>query len=716
MSTLSREIIMRAYRIALAVLVLTAAPLFGAPDVAGLAGEDEKVRFELSGSVDGKAESESALVAALAGENATAAKMARQTLFELVQQVAGGPDADAVAAALAAELDKHNLAARREICHLLSYLGTSPSAVQAVAAKLADKDLREDARMALTGMAGAQATAALVAALASADEPFKVAIINGLGEKGDPTAVGPLVELTASDRTEIRQAAWQALARLASPDALNAFKQAVQEKKDPFVIGLLFDYADALLSAGRLQEADVVLKLRAEAGPLDELDQCRMMRAHARLGTPDSISIIMRGLNEKNPRLRGAAYEAAAILPGTEVTRLITQKMIAAQGAEKIELLELLGKRGRQMDDRTVMLMYMAMLDKDDAVKVACIRAMQEAEITATLPTLLNLVRGPAGPVADAAEQALSRLSDPSVTTEVIQTLQSSTPEGKARLLRVLGNRQDPAALSVAMNAAHDPEAMVREAALRCLGRLAAEEAYETLLAAFDAPPGPERDAAEEAMSRLTSDLITARLLSGYFDCSERQKPSLLRVLAGRPLAAIEALLLSEMTSPDEAIREAAVTGLGRRGTPAAAEALLAAAKAGPPKITEEALSGYLNIAATIEFKDPAQAASMYVEVLKSSTRPDLKQKALGCLSRVGDPAVEDHLAVATALMSDEKLGDTACLAVVAMARRMSDSRKDTAIDLLKKVLDKSGNRDVKRIAAKRLQELGVAVDPAVAE
>jgi len=52
--------------------------------------------------------------------------------------------------------------------------------------------------------------------------------------------------------------------------------------------------------------------------------------------------------------------------------------MVSTTGPAKLDLLNVLGKRGKQIDDRTVMLMYMAMLDKDENVKIACIQAMQE--------------------------------------------------------------------------------------------------------------------------------------------------------------------------------------------------------------------------------------------------------------------------------------------------------------------------------------------------
>jgi HEAT repeat protein len=512
----------------------------------------------------------------------------------------------------------------------------------------------------------------------------------------------------------MRKAAWSALARVASPEALEAFTAAVKDKRDAFVTGLLFDYADRLLDSGRLREADAVLRLRKEAGPLSAMDKCRMLRAHARLGTPESISLIMNGLDETDPKVRGAAFEAAAILPGTEVTRAFTTKMNQSQGQTKIDLLELLGKRGSQMDDRTVMLMYMAMLDRDDTVKIACIRAMQEAGVTSTVPTLLNLIRGPAGPVADAAEQALSRTPGDEVTRQIVGAL--STPQGRARLLQVLEVRKDKTALAAVMRFADDSDPQVRAAAYRCLGRLAGEEMYDVFLAAFGGQPGPDVDAAEQAMMRLTSDLITARLLSGYFESSDAQKPSLLRVLARRQLEAIDALLLSETTSPDERTREAAVLGLAMRASPSAAPALLAAAKTGPERITGPAVTGYLNIATAVEKSDPASAASMYVEALKLSVDDQQRKPALQGLGRIADPSSEGLVGLVERLMAEGNVKADAAVALAGLASRMPDSQRARAVELLQKVLNECPEPLAQKSAIAYLRERGVDVDPARAE
>jgi hypothetical protein len=65
----------------------------------------------------------SELAGAMDSDNPTTAKQAEQKLFELVQAGAGGDDHDAIAAALAGELDRHSVDTRRQLCEMLSYIG-----------------------------------------------------------------------------------------------------------------------------------------------------------------------------------------------------------------------------------------------------------------------------------------------------------------------------------------------------------------------------------------------------------------------------------------------------------------------------------------------------------------------------------------------------------------------------------------------------------------
>jgi HEAT repeat protein len=461
------------------------------------------------------------------------------------------------------------------------------------------------------------------------------------GPSIDAAAVGKLIEQTGASAEPERKAAWHSLAQVPTTQAVPAFTSAVADKNDALATAELLDYAETLAKAGKLREADKLAKLRKKAGPLDAKDRCKLLRIHGHLGTPESISLVLAALNDKDPEVYKAALEAAAILPSTDFTGEITQRMNDAKGQAKIDLLDVLGKRGNQIDDRTVMRMYLAMLDKDEKVVLAAIRATKNAGITSTATTLVNFTRTRSGPVGDAAEDALIHIPGDAVTKEIVRDLTNTgtEPARKMRLLRILGQRPDKSASEAVSRAAGDANVQVRTAAYEALGSLGKDDAFDTLLAAFDREPGPDRDAAEKAMLKLNSDIVTTKLLSSYFDVGDIAKPSMLRVLAPRRMEAIDALLSSEVGNKNQGIREAAVSGLIQRANPTTSAALLEAAKAGPPKLTEAALNGCLEMAKKLESRDKEAAGKLYAEVAKLATNEQQKQTAADRMKQLGDSA-----------------------------------------------------------------------------
>jgi hypothetical protein len=179
---------------------------------------------------------------------------------------------------------------------------------------------------------------------------------------------------------------------------------------------------------------------------------------------------------------------------------------------------------------------------------------------------MLNYLRAGSAPLADACAHALAHIPGDTVTQQVSKSMATATPAMKVRLLQILGLRKDKQAGGAVSRATGDSDAQVRVAAFLALPAVLGDDAYDLLLGGFELKAGPDRDAAEKAMMSLTGDVITAKLLVGYFDVADAQKPSMLRVLTPRQLAAIDALVQSESESKDEAIRTAAIAGLKLRG------------------------------------------------------------------------------------------------------------------------------------------------------
>jgi HEAT repeat protein len=91
---------------------------------------------------------------------------------------------------------------RRDVVWMLSEIG-SAGAVEAIAALLADQELREDARCALTRLPEPGAVTALKAAFAAAPEDFKYALAESLRQRGEKVEGYPSRKLMPTAQTSV---------------------------------------------------------------------------------------------------------------------------------------------------------------------------------------------------------------------------------------------------------------------------------------------------------------------------------------------------------------------------------------------------------------------------------------------------------------------------------------------------------------------------------
>ncbi len=92
---------------------------------------------------------------------------------------------------------------RRDVVWMLSEIGAR-RAVSPMAALLADPEVREDARCALTRHPSPKATAALKTAFASAPEDFKYALAESLRKRGEKVEGYPSRKLVATAQTTVK--------------------------------------------------------------------------------------------------------------------------------------------------------------------------------------------------------------------------------------------------------------------------------------------------------------------------------------------------------------------------------------------------------------------------------------------------------------------------------------------------------------------------------
>jgi len=131
--------------------------------------------------------------------------------------------------ALPPEMPRHPAAVRRLLCRLLGLVAGADE-VAALAAALADPEVRDAARRALETLPGLPATRALVAALSHPGGGFRAGVARALATKRDREAMSALVALAAHEvDPEVRLAAIDGAARFPEPSIDDVLARLARE-------------------------------------------------------------------------------------------------------------------------------------------------------------------------------------------------------------------------------------------------------------------------------------------------------------------------------------------------------------------------------------------------------------------------------------------------------------------------------------------------------
>ena len=157
--------------------------------------------------------------------------------------------------------------ARAKACQRLAVIGTA-EAVPALSAMLSDPKIAHYARFGLEPIPDASVDEALRRALGQLEGRLLAGVINSIGQRRDPKAVGALATLMDDPHAEVAAAAAAALGRIGTPESAKELEKALDYTKK--VAGACLDCADRLLSQGGKEPAIALYEALLRRGDLPE--------------------------------------------------------------------------------------------------------------------------------------------------------------------------------------------------------------------------------------------------------------------------------------------------------------------------------------------------------------------------------------------------------------------------------------------------------------
>ena len=273
--------------------------------------------------------------------------------------------------------------------------------------------------------------------------------------------------------------------------------KAIENDKDPAKLTSLADLVDRRLArelspAKSKKERIGLCRKLMKDNPDDYCLQAAVLRRLVAMLGAAAFDDLLAAVGQSDERLRAAAVELSAKLPGPEVTAKWVKHLVAARGKQPAGILEVLARRG---GPKMLPVVTKYLEHEEEVVRVAAIKAAGALGGEKALPQLLDfLVKAEGEQERAAAEKAVvaacrSAKNVEKSTAPVLAALPESTETARCSLIRVLGQLGGAKALAATAAATGDENASVSKTALEVLATSPDPKATDVLLALAEKAP-----------------------------------------------------------------------------------------------------------------------------------------------------------------------------------------------------------------------------------
>ncbi|MBL7140230.1 MAG: HEAT repeat domain-containing protein [Planctomycetes bacterium] len=578
------------------------------------------------------------------------------TAIEDAVRDADDPGRRAVEAKLLAAMadPKATYGCKQFVCRMLRRCG-SEACVPALAALLTDKDLSHMARFALQALPAEKAGEALRAALGKTEGDLRIGVISSLGFRRDAAAVPALSKFAGGADEAAASAAITALGQIGTAEAARALESLTAPKP------LAAAWADALLAcadrmagAGDKAAAGAIYRRMADEGR-PTFVRVAAIRGLVLVDGEKAIPAVLPLIRSSDAALSQAVGGFIAEMPGEGVGRALADQLPDLPPGARTIVLGALEARG----DRACAPAAAAALASDDAgVRVAAARALAVIGGPAQVEPLIKAALAD-GEAAQAADDALARLSADGVGEAIMRLAEADHPAIRAKAIEVAAARRDEKAVPAALAATGDADPAVRLAAIKALGALGGPAELPALVrllvsAAADEERRALVDAVARTAGRAGGDAGAAPIAEALEKASPQAKVALLAVLQQTGGAKALEAVKGQLASDNADVAKAAVRALADWPDPAPMDTLKDIAKSDTSASNRVlALRGFVRMASMPGKRPAAESVRMLGEALAMAERPEEKRMVLGALPALARP---EALALAEACRGDAAL------------------------------------------------------------
>ncbi|MBM4019000.1 MAG: TIM barrel protein [Planctomycetes bacterium] len=335
-----------------------------------------------------------------------------------------------------------------------------------------------------------------------------------------------------------------ALERIPDASAADAMRSALAKATGKQKVGMINslgerrDAASGTAIAAALRDADAMVAEAAAA-------------ALGKIGGPDAVKALQAARPSAKPEVKATIADALMLC----ADRLVAEK---------------------KNDEASAIYQEMYKPTEAKHVRMAALRGLVAAGGEKALPLLTEILAGTDAEMQAAALRFLRETAGPGSARTVAALLPKCTPSAQALLLDDLATRGDASTLPAAVGMLKSPDAAVRLAAIRAVGRLGDASTLPALTQLAAGASGEEQDAARAALDRLPAADVNPAMLPLAEKGDAKVRAEVLRSLAARRAPGAVPVVLKAAEDADAAVRAAALATLDAIADEKAAPAIVA--------------------------------------------------------------------------------------------------------------------------------------------
>lgn len=543
-------------------------------------------------------------------------------------------------------------------CKRLAIYG-SEKCLTDVGKLLQDDQLSSWARITLEAIPGKASGQVLREAALLVKGRLLIGVLNSIGVRRDVDSVEVLSKYVTDSDAGVASAAAVALGRIGNETATEVLKESMakvgDEVRSAVAEGLVLS-AEASMLQGKLDYAmEIYDSVRSAKVPQQRIVEATRGAILSRKTA--GIPILLEELRAPEYFRFQLGLSVARELQGREVDQALASELSSAPADRATLILVAMADRPTTVDVQAII---KAVSAEAKPVRLTALKSLGLVGDVACVTPLLDACQGADVELTDTVVEALSKISDARVDSELAKRMEGANGSVLVVLIRALGARGVPASDGM-VKALNDADGDVRNAAFVALGDTLPASKLSVLVNQFLSPKyAADQDVAaislKTAAIRMPDREACANELAAALTQIKKAglKAKLIEILGAVGGTKALATVGEAALSGEEASKDAATKVLGNWMTMDAAPMLYSLSEKMPEdKYRVRAVKAYLRIAR--QFDMPLQQrVSMAESAMKIARQPEEKKLVLDVLKR--NPSLEMlQLAVMFAASEDIK-------------------------------------------------------------